>query len=177
MKFNIVPLIGKRNSYPKNDKNKFPKWKKANFYTSPIPDDVNTMMITGIHPLKPSIQIVVLDFDGPSHGAVSWKGYISILSSMTSNGLRPYMIRKTGNGGYHFIYICDIEKIMRNEHRKGLTDDAKKLFADSVGDIDIRANGGLVFWDCKFSDTDEYATIWEDIELIITSSISLFDFQ
>lgn len=175
MKFNIIPLLGKRDSYPKNDRSKFPKWKKTDFYTDPIADNVNTMMMTGIHPLNPSVQIIVLDFDGPSHGKVGWKGLASILHIMRKNKLEPHMVRETGNGGFHLIYICDTEKILRNEQRRGLTEDALKLFK-SVGDIDIRANGGLVFWDCKFSDTGEYTTVYKQSGINITSSIVLSEF-
>lgn len=177
MKFNIVPLIGKKDTYPKDDvKKNFPKWKKVDFYTDPIPKDANTMMMTGIHPLYPTLQIVVLDFDGMDHKAVGWSGLTRILHAVRKVNLEPYMIRKSGNGGFHLIYICDIEEVLRNEHKKGLSDDAIDKFGNFVEDIDVRANGGLVFWDCKFTDTDEYITITEQDELNITSSVMVKEF-
>lgn len=176
MKFNIIPLKGERDTYTKNSPSKFPMWKNTEFYTDPIPDNVNTMMMTGIHPIHTDLQILVLDFDGPSHGAVGWKGLSSILHQLKLVDLEPYMVRRTGNGGFHLIYICDTIEIFRNEHNRGLNNKATLMFNNNVGDIDIRANGGLVFWDCKFSDTDKYYTLSTKRELEMTSSERMREF-
>jgi len=174
MNFNVIPLKGEKDSYSKKDvRHHFTKWKNDKFYDKPIPLNVNTAMLTGVHPIEKDIQVVVLDFDVV-------KGHkpdlIHLHSVMDTYNLLPYMVRRTGNGGYHFIYLCDTKVIIRNQHNRKLIEYVQKKFGPDIKDIDVRGEGGLVFWDCKFSDTDEYDTIGYKVERKIDSSVYMRDF-
>lgn len=175
MKLHIIPLKGKKDSYGKAEAGKyFPSWKKAKLWKKEIPSDANTVLITGNHPTLNSLQIVVLDYDGIDHGMVSWDSLSEIQKSLDEYGLEPYMIRRSGNGGFHFIFVCDNNKKIKNQHRRKLKRDViKKL---GVEDIDVRGNGGLVYFDCKFTDTDYYRTILKQPTYKINSSIALLNY-
>jgi len=169
MNFNIIPLKGEKDSYSKKDvRHHFNKWKNDKFYNKPIPPNVNTAMLTGIHPIEKDIQIVVLDFDSNKIGPPMNAHRLN--AEMCKVDLKPYMVRKTGNGGYHFIYLCDTNIIIHNQHGRGITPYWTVAFMGTVKDIDVRGEGGLVFWDCKFLDTDYYGTLWYRSDEHITSS-------
>ncbi len=156
-RLNIVPFgrYGVDEKPKKGVKNNLPKWKEwqDKYCGGEIPaDGMNHVLITGFLP-DCDIQVVAIDIDGNC-----WLEYGMIYQILYKNyNLEPFMVNKTQGGGIHYIFLLDAKISVRNVQKKPLSKESSimtRCNSDDIHGIDIRGNGGLVFYPpTMFSDS------------------------
>lgn len=173
IKLNLVPF-GHRGKDKKEEF--FPsEWKKyqTKLCTKRITETDNVVLVTGKVPGQ-DYQIVVLDFDGD----LGADDYVMITEVLSAKDMFSFFeVQYTANYGFHFIYLCDLEVEIRNVQDRVL----KPMFSPRVKKVDVRANGGFVFYHpTEFLDgAQEYTSYFAEpgiVEIKLVSSKKLQEF-
>lgn len=147
-KLNIIPF-GRRNLDTKQES--FPtSWKKYQdeYYKGFLTRDKNYALITGKLP-KQDVQLMVLDFDGNFSSEMYNEIRKILISYDLAEGVNQ--INWTGNRGFHFMYFTDTKNKFGNVQKRS---HKINIFPKSVNHVDIRCNGGLIFYPpSTFSDS------------------------
>jgi len=152
IKLNLVPF-GHRGKDKKEEF--FPEqWKQyqTKMCEKKIGIDDNVVLITGRVP-GTDYQVVVLDFDGHL-GMDDFYSITAVFGSKKDDFLTKFCCsQETGNCGLHFLYLCDNEVEIRNVQDRVLK---PLVFNNRVKKVDVRGNGGFVFWNStEFSDSEQ----------------------
>ena len=160
VKLNIIPFghRGVDKKPGKGEKNPLESWREYQNRLCPrkLGRTDNAALICGKVPGE-NYQVIVLDFDG-QFGATAYRDIVMILEEHDLE--KFYMVSWTGNRGFHFVYITDIEVLINNKQKKTLKEG---IFPRQVKKIDVRGNGGLIYFPpTRFSDSaQEYKIIYQ----------------
>lgn len=152
MRPNLIPLGKKDELTKKEATQRLPRWQtyQTKYFEFPVSINSNKILICGKLP-DADVQLVVFDFDGKVDLSVC----IPILNSLALEKKDIIIYQITGNGGIHLGFLMDMEEPIFNIQKKTLKKELHEKYP-ALKSIDIRANGGLIFWNCKFKDTNEY---------------------